>query len=241
MKRAITSLKVRFPEDGFFSQVIDQAERASERAWHLTCLMENMKIIQILIFSILFSFSAGASELSLQVRDELNLARTAPQQYARILAARAASSQGMEGNGAVEEAVRFLEKSRPLSPLILSEGISSGALSHVLDIGPSGARGHKGSGGTMPWDRMARFGQWSGRAGENIFYGQRDARGIVIALIVDDGERGRGHRKNIFSPDFHYTGIACGPHATFGKICVIDFAGGFMESGSRAGLPIASL
>ena len=203
--------------------------------------MVSMKIIQILIFSILFSSLANASELSLQVRDELNLARTAPQQYARILAARAASPQGLGGNSAVDEAIRFLEKSRPLPPLILSEGISSSALTHVLDIGARGARGHTGSGGTMPWDRMARFGQWSGRAGENIFYGQRDARGIVIALIVDDGERGRGHRKNIFSSDFHYTGIACGPHAAFGKMCVIDFAGGYMEGGSRASLPIASL
>jgi len=200
-----------------------------------------VKFIAIAALSILLSVFAHASDLVTQVRDELNLARTAPQQYAQIIATRMAGYQGIEGESAIREAVHFLEKARPLPPLVLSEGICSSALTHVLDLGPTGGRGHVGSGGTMPWDRMARFGQWTGLAGENIYYGQRDARGIVIALIVDDGDRSRGHRKNIFSPVFHYTGIACGPHASFGKMCVIDFAGGFIEGGTRMARPIASL
>jgi uncharacterized protein YkwD len=200
-----------------------------------------VKFIAVSAFSLLLSVFASASDLAVQVRDELNLARTAPQQYAQILAGRMAGYHGVEGESATREAIHFLEKVRPLPALVLSEGISSGALTHVLDLGPAGGRGHVGPGGTMPWDRMARFGQWSGRAGENIYYGQSDARGIVIALIVDDGERSRGHRKNIFSRDFHFTGIACGPHASFGKMCVIDFAGGFVEGGTRIAHPIASL
>jgi uncharacterized protein YkwD len=200
-----------------------------------------VKFIAVSVVSILLSVFARASDLAIQVRDELNLARTAPQQYAQIVASHIAGYQGIEGQSAIREAVRFLEKARPLPPLVLSDGICSGALAHVLDLGPAGGRGHVGSGGTMPWDRMARFGQWSGQAGENIYYGQRDARGIVIALIVDDGERSRGHRKNIFSPAFHFTGIACGPHASFGKMCVIDFAGSFVEGGARLAHPIASL
>jgi uncharacterized protein YkwD len=176
---------------------------------------------------------------------EMNLARTAPQQYAQILASRTAGYRGAEGAGVVREAVRFLEKQRPLAPFAVSEGIRNGALSHVLDMGPVGGRGHKGRNGSQPWDRMARFGKWVGGAGENIDYGQHDARGIVVRLIVDDGVRGRGHRKNIFSKDFRVAGAATGYHATYGSMCVIDFAGGFVETpgrvASRAALPASPL
>jgi uncharacterized protein YkwD len=92
---------------------------------------------------------------------------------------------------------------------------------------------------------MARFGKWSGRAGENIDYGQHDARGTVVRLIVDAGVSGRGHRKNIFNSTFRVAGAAAGYHATYGSMCVIDFAGGFVEAAervaSRSALPAGSL
>ncbi len=163
----------------------------------------------------------------------MNLARTAPQQYAQIVASQTIGYRGVEGGKAVSEAIRFLEKARPLPPLSVSEGINQSALSHVLDVGPVGGRGHKGSNGSQPWDRMARFGQWIGHAGENIDYGRHDARAIVVRLIVDDGVRGRGHRNNIFSRDYRVAGAAAGYHATYGAMCVIDFAGAFVETPGR--------
>ncbi len=109
----------------------------------------------------------------------------------------------------------------------------SSALAHVMEMGPIGGRGHKSLNGSQPWDRMAQFGRWSGRAGENIDYGLHDARATVIRLIVDDGVAGRGHRKNIFSRDFRVAGAASGPHAAFGSMCVIDFADSFIEGAGR--------
>ena len=57
--------------------------------------------------------------------------------------------------------------------------------------------------GTNPGERMNRHGVWSRGWGENISYGESNPRDIVIALIIDDGQRARKHRKNIFNPDFH--------------------------------------
>ena len=188
-----------------------------------------MKLLVKLLAIATLITSAYAGDGADEVIAEINLARTAPQQYAQIVASQGGAYRGAEGDKAVAEAVRFLEKSRPLAPLAASNGMSSSALSHVLEMGPIGGRGHKSANGSQPWDRMARFGKFVGQAGENIDYGNHDARGIVIRLIVDDGVRGRGHRKNIFNPSFRVAGAASGFHAAYGSMCVIDFAGGFIE------------
>ncbi|MEA3209209.1 MAG: hypothetical protein QOE70_2266 [Chthoniobacter sp.] len=192
-----------------------------------------MKFLLVFISTALFLASIRAEDLGSRVLDEVNLARTAPQAYARHLAERAPAWRGIEGSRAALEAVNFLQRARPLPALAWSDGISRAALSHVLDIGARGGRGHAGSLGESPWDRMARFGKRQGLAGENIAYGQREAREIVIALIVDDGVRGRGHRANLFSRNFSVAGVAVGPHAGYGTMCVMDFAGGFLEAGDK--------
>lgn len=204
-----------------------------------------MKYFAALALIFLSAAVLRADELAAQVRAEINLARSAPQQYAEIVAARAMGCQRKEGDRVVLEAIRFLEKVRPLPPLARSEGMTASALSHVLDQGPTGTRGHKGSDGSTPWKRLARFGKWSGHAAENISYGPRDARSIVIAFIVDDGVRDRAHRLNVFGSDFLLAGIACGPHASFGTMCVIDFATAFAEDETkvavRTGSPVRPL
>ena len=77
---------------------------------------------------------------------------------------------------------------------------------------------------------MSRYGVVSQGWAENIAYGCHTAREIVLALIVDDGVRGRGHRKNIFNPTYNMAGAAYGSHARFGSVCSIDFASGYAEN-----------
>lgn len=168
-----------------------------------------------------------------QILDELNLARTQPQQYAQIVAARVESYRDPARARTGREAVEFLRKAKPLPPLTWSQGISQAALSHALDIGPRGGSGHRSAQGDSPWKRMARFGKWQGYAGENIDYGNSSARSIIVSLIVDHGVSSRLHRKNIFNPNFRVTGIAVGSHATAGSMCVMDFATSFIEAGEE--------
>lgn len=169
--------------------------------------------------------ASHASVLSEQVLAEMNLARTQPQVYAQYLASESRPSRD------TDEAVRFLQKAKPLPPLASSIGLGQSSMLHVNTQGPSGGRGH-GS----PFSRMNKFGQYVGYAGENIYYGRGGARAIVCALIVDAGVSGRGHRKNIFSSNYGVAGVANGFHATYGSICVIDFASQYVERGSTAGL-----
>ncbi len=166
------------------------------------------------------------------VLNEINFARTHPADYAQILEARMQAVPGANAN-CFHEAADFLRRQRPLDPLRRAPGLMASARQHVADQGPTGGYGHRGIDGSDPWSRMAKAGQLIGRAGENISYGYSDARTIVVTLIVDQGVANRGHRHNIFCPDFKVAGAAYGPHARYGAMCVIDFAGGFEENGGR--------
>ncbi|MCP4217332.1 MAG: CAP domain-containing protein [bacterium] len=173
---------------------------------------------------------------------ELNLARTDPEAYARHLERLLKSYQGNifitedgariithEGVSAVEEAIGFLKKSKPIPPLKVSRGLSKAAKWLVGDQGPKGKTGHTGSDGSAPADRMNRYGEWRSISGENIGYGPWNARHHVMMLLIDDGVRGRGHRMNIFDSRFGVVGVACGPHKTYDDMCVMEFAGAYTE------------
>ena len=178
---------------------------------------------------------------------ELNLARTKPKEYVNFLEdyrkkfrddktvviAKRVTMKRKEGVKAVDEAIAFLKKARPLRPLEPSEGLTQAARDHVEDTGPKGVTGHSGTDGSKSEQRMNRYGKWLRACGENVAYGPRDARFIVIQLIVDDGVPSRGHRKNIYDTRFKTVGLAMGPHKTFGSMCVMDFADGYTESASK--------
>jgi uncharacterized protein YkwD len=123
---------------------------------------------------------------------------------------------------------------KALPPLELRKGLILGARDHVNDLTKTGQSGHRGSDGSLTEDRLNRYGSWSDSVGEDIVYKSRKAREDVIALIIDDGVKSRGHRKNIFKSDFHVIGLALSPPAKSPSMCVITFAGGFADKGTSS-------
>ena len=210
-----------------------------------------MKIVTLLFIPFLFAIPTTQqqpapppylSKLESEVVREINFARQHPDTYAKLIEQRKKFFNGKlyqppgevailtkEGKKALDEAIRFLRRTKPLPPMRPSKGMSLAARDHVKDQGPDGKLQHEGSDGSQPWDRVSRYGDWQVTVGENIAYGEKTARDIVIGLIVDDGVPGRGHRKNIFNAEFLVIGVAFGEHKKYRTMCVIDFAGGFTE------------
>lgn len=183
---------------------------------------------------------------------EINLARTNPAQYLRYLQDFKPYYHGKEieysdgstlvtneGVGALDEAINFVRSLKPLPPLELRKGLVLGARDHVNDLVKTGLSGHRGSDGSLTEDRLNRYGSWSDSVGEDIVYHSRHAREDVIALIIDDGVKSRGHRKNIFKSDFHVIGLALSPPVKSPPMCVITFAGGFADKGT-IGAPLTA-
>jgi len=180
--------------------------------------------------------------LEKEIVKEVNLARRNPGFYASWLLGTRPYYRGThlrrpgeapigtkEGLSAVDEAIRFLDKQKPVGALALSPGLSLAARDLVAAQGASGGFGHKGPDGSMPSDRIERHGTWESLIGENVAYGQRTARDVVAAFIVDDGVPDRGHRKNLYNAGYRVMGVDCGPHSVYGTTCAITFAGGFRE------------
>ncbi len=188
------------------------------------------------------SVSTDFHKLGLEVVKELSTARTSPRSYASYVKDMRRYFYGKElrrpadiailtkeGDAALVEAIQFLETVKPLPALRVSQGMCQGARDHVEIQGKSGTVGHGSAEGSQPWERINRYGTWKKMVGENIAYGQSRARDVVTFLIVDDGVPGRGHRQNIFNPNFRVVGTAFGPHAIYGTVCVIIFAGEYLE------------
>jgi len=184
--------------------------------------------------------------LEREVLVELNKARTNPSKYADYLESTISLYDGVllrrptdamatrtrEGVPAVREAIKVLRAMPPMSAFELSSGMTQGARDHVRDSGKRGSLQHRGSDGSMAWDRVDRYGRWTGSVSENMSFGPETGRDVVAALIIDDGVPTRGHRKNIFDADVKVVGISCGDHRTYRRMCDVVHAEKYSERGA---------
>ena len=179
------------------------------------------------------------SDLEKEVIFELNKVRNNPKRYAEEYMEELTSSfegkkftypgwtpiNSIEGVSPLNECIHILKNTDQLPILQPASGLASAACYLAEDQQKYGGVGHISKNGSTPKNRIERYGTWNICSSENITYGSFEARQIVIALLIDDGVPGRGHRKNILDPCFRFAGVSFGGHPTYQSMCVIDFAG----------------
>ena len=180
--------------------------------------------------------------------EEINKMRQDPQGYASLLEEQRQYYHGdvlafpgaprirtAEGAEALDEAIRDLRSTEPLPQLTVSGGLCHAARDHVEDQGKRGLVGHAGSDSSDATVRASRYSPNPAGVGENIIYGATDLTAwIMLRFLADHGIPDRGHRRNFLDPKFEFVGIACGPHAAYDGMCVLDFARNYAESPSVA-------
>lgn len=138
--------------------------------------------------------------------------------------------QYTEGRSAVDEALAFLKKAKAVKPLTGVGCLTLAARDHAAEQSRTGQTGHESQDGSGPSERAARYLNGPAYCGENIAYGDHSAFQSVANLIVDDGVPSRGHRSNLFNPDYKTVGIASDSHPEYGGVqvqllCLNDIRG----------------
>lgn len=149
----------------------------------------------------------------------MNMARHDGPLFARTFLARYVQDKQVENSAYLRTLKRDLDKVKGLVPLHPEKDLTGAALGHALASGKSGKVGHQGF--------NKRFEPLMGKpylhVGENCSYGYETARDIVVSLLIDEGIKDHGHRKNILAPDFNSVGVAIRPHRKYRVNCVMDF------------------
>ncbi|MBX7174619.1 MAG: hypothetical protein K1X72_26830 [Pyrinomonadaceae bacterium] len=197
----------------------------------------------ICLFSNL-SFAQDEAQIEQEILKELNQIRTDPQSYIPYLEEykkqfngtnveyQGATMATSEGAKAVDEAIKFLQKQSKLEAFTYSAGLTKPARLQLTDLLEDYSLGHIGKDKSTAPQRIGRFGKGGKLYGENVIDVFKTPRDIVMMLIVDDGVKSRGHRKNIFNKTFKLAGVAHGSNDSGGHVTVIVFADKFIENGN---------
>jgi len=149
----------------------------------------------------------------------MNMARHDGPLFVRTLLANYVEEKQVENSSYLRSLRKDLNNVEGLIPLQPEKDLTAAAQGHAIESGKSGRVGHQ--------DFNKRFDPLMGNpythVGENCSYGYETAMDIVISLLIDEGVKDHGHRKNILMVDFNSVGVAIRPHKTYRINCVMDY------------------
>lgn len=104
-----------------------------------------------------------------------------------------------------------LQSSSPLHILLPAEKLNTVAARHAKDLGSTGSSiSHSSSNGASFQERMNKAGLTNCIA-ENVYEGKQEGLQSIIFLLIDNGVKSLGHRKNILSKSNKTIGVAFYP------------------------------
>ena len=130
---------------------------------------------------------------------------------------------------ALNEAIEFVEKQKPVGLLKYSSLLSEACKIHSSDLIKFGVVEHTGSDGSKLEDRLKKVGEAQGEVGEILISGKEKAEDCIISMILD-GTPLKEQRKNLFNPEFKLCGISTEAHHKLKAIVVINYASVFAKA-----------
>ncbi|MBP5175807.1 MAG: hypothetical protein ILP07_07850, partial [Treponema sp.] len=183
-------------------------------------MKKTLGIIFLFALSACLSFAAPSGALR-TVLDEMNMARTAPSDYAATRLEPLLSGDKTPYQRALAECIKQLNSMEPLPALTWGDGLASCADEVVKS---------KCAGVDYPEisERIGKYCNWKGCT-ESLVSGQSVPRSIVIKLLVDSESAKSVNRNNVLSKEYSHVGLSMAPHKEEAYICCMDFATGYFS------------
>ena len=218
-----------------------------------------MKILNFIFIALLLTISSfgqninqpvkvSTTAVEINILDEINEARTNPTKYIAYLQEYKQLFRGntvyfpngtrmitVEGTKAVDEAINFLKALPKTEPLKFSNGLSKPASLQIADLIEDSSLGHTSKDGSDLAKRLAKFGFVGNIYAESLIQYVQNPREMVLTMLIDDGLKSRGNRKNILSSKFKQIGIAVGKDRKGDSLCIAIFTDSFQEKNSNVG------
>ena len=165
-----------------------------------------------------------------QILLEHNYVRTKPKEYAeKVLKPFMATNNSASFQKYAKSLYEELVTMKPVQSLAFDEPLMRSAQKFAEDHAVSKKIGHVGSNGSTMSQRIRQEadGVFYSYLAESCSYGMgRDARGVMLQLLVDEGIESLGHRRNALNPNLNRLGVGyCDAKGVpYGSATVIDYA-----------------
>lgn len=94
-----------------------------------------------------------------------------------------------------------MQQQEPMIPMSFMPCLEQSAREHAVDIGTSGELSHTSENGEDLEDRICRHAKWNVAIAENLSVMDKTGRDIVMGFILDDGNKSRSQRLNLFNEE----------------------------------------
>ena len=183
-----------------------------------------------------------------EIIKEINIARTKPRKYAKLLkkiiknfdendlnySEESINITTIEGIDAYEEAIEYLYNVYPKPKLNLHLSllnIAKDYLNHAKKISYEKIFRLEIN------NLIEKYGTFTGNFSKLMDFGGLTAKSIVTNLIVCDGNHSRDYRNLIFDENFRYIGVASVPHSEYKQFTVIMISENFKSLDSKNDIP----
>ncbi len=195
------------------------------RTFDLSNQIDMKKVIILIVLCVSTIASAQTAE-EIEMTNLINKIRTNPTSFIPVIEAYIASSKQLSFTnkktgkqidivGEGTKLIAFLKNVKAVDSLKVSLVLYPIAKSHAKYVDSTKQIGHTGPNGQLFTDRVKSTGL---TCGENVGVG-RTATEVMIALLIDLSSPTKGHRTNIFNPNYKQVSVA-----KVGNIWVQNFA-----------------